>query len=207
MDLEQVWHHTVRERRALGDVLAALRGDEWTVPSACAGWTVKDVAAHVIGGPQQRWPSLLPFMLRGRFDFNRAMLVDGQRRGRVPVHDLLDQFERYAGVRRPPPTTTPYEALIDVLVHTQDLLRPLGRTHLMPPEAALVATERAIVLARYFGRPPLDRVRLVATDIDWSRGTGPTVAGPMQEILLLATGRSADSRAVTGDGTAVVRTA
>jgi uncharacterized protein (TIGR03083 family) len=37
-----------RERAALIDLLAELRPDEWTAPTACPGWTVRDVAAHLL---------------------------------------------------------------------------------------------------------------------------------------------------------------
>lgn len=207
MDHEQVWRHVAEQRRAAGRILTTIDEAEWAMPSACPGWTVKDVAAHLIAHPQQTWGSFLPAMVRGRLSFDRAVLVDGQRRGRVPVADLLRQFDEYADARRLPPTTTPLEALIDVLVHTQDALRPLGREHAMPPEAAAVATERAFTQAKYFGHPDLDGVRLVASDHAWARGDGPTVAAPMQEILMLATGRPAAAALVSGEGRHLVRTA
>lgn len=36
------------ERAALLDLLAAVRDDEWAAPTACDGWTVKDIAAHLV---------------------------------------------------------------------------------------------------------------------------------------------------------------
>lgn len=35
---------------ALLDVLASLSDEQWQRPTACAGWSVKDVAAHLLGG-------------------------------------------------------------------------------------------------------------------------------------------------------------
>jgi len=37
------------ERRAMIDLLAELREDQWTLPTACAGWSVHDVALHLFG--------------------------------------------------------------------------------------------------------------------------------------------------------------
>lgn len=37
------------ERRALLDVLATLSPEQWSAPTACKGWTVHDVAAHLLG--------------------------------------------------------------------------------------------------------------------------------------------------------------
>ncbi|MGW5715350.1 TIGR03086 family metal-binding protein [Amycolatopsis sp. NPDC003865] len=34
-------------------VLAAVRDDRWDAPSACAGWSVRDVAGHVVWGQRQ----------------------------------------------------------------------------------------------------------------------------------------------------------
>jgi uncharacterized protein (TIGR03083 family) len=38
------------DRAALLALLDALDEDEWTRPTACAGWSVKDVAGHILGG-------------------------------------------------------------------------------------------------------------------------------------------------------------
>jgi uncharacterized protein (TIGR03083 family) len=38
------------ERAALLDLLAGLSPDDWAQPTACSGWSVKDVALHVLGG-------------------------------------------------------------------------------------------------------------------------------------------------------------
>lgn len=42
------------ERAALLDTLESLTPPEWMAPTACPGWTVKDVAAHVLGDDLSR---------------------------------------------------------------------------------------------------------------------------------------------------------
>ncbi|MDT8911051.1 maleylpyruvate isomerase family mycothiol-dependent enzyme [Amycolatopsis sp. PS_44_ISF1] len=39
-----------REEQALVDVLTGLDAAQWAAPTACAGWTVHDLVAHVLGG-------------------------------------------------------------------------------------------------------------------------------------------------------------
>lgn len=39
---------TVRQRRRFADVLAGLDDEQWLAPSRCDGWTVRDVAAHLV---------------------------------------------------------------------------------------------------------------------------------------------------------------
>lgn len=44
------------------------------------------------------------------------------------------------------------------------------------------------MLLRMAGRR-LRNLRLVANDVDWARGHGAVLAGPMDELLMLCTGR------------------
>ena len=91
------------------------------------------------------------------------------------------------------PVTTVVEPLIDALVHHQDIVRPLGLRHDMDPVAAVVAADRLRKVALLFGTRRLVKgVRMVATDVDWERGQGPVIKGPMQELLMLCAGREAD---------------
>ena len=45
------WDHIAEDRRASADYLATLSPDEWNARSWCDGWTVKDVAAHLLVSP------------------------------------------------------------------------------------------------------------------------------------------------------------
>ena len=49
-------------------------------------------------------------------------------------------------------------------------------------------------------------LRLVATDLDWSHGTGPEVTGPALPLLLAMTGRSAGLADLAGAGLATLGT-
>jgi uncharacterized protein (TIGR03083 family) len=39
----------VRQRRRFETMLSKLDNDDWSAPSRCAGWTVQDVVAHIVG--------------------------------------------------------------------------------------------------------------------------------------------------------------
>ena len=47
MDSDTVWQHIDTERSWLADLLESLPEAAWTRPSLCAGWSVRDVAAHL----------------------------------------------------------------------------------------------------------------------------------------------------------------
>jgi uncharacterized protein (TIGR03083 family) len=203
MDQDTVWRHIHQQRRALAVVLESLAEDEWTHDSLCAGWTVRDVAAHIISSPQIRVRELPAILARGGFGYNQMIFRDVKRRGQAPVAEILADFRRYDGSRHKPPCTTHIEPLIDILVHSQDILRPLGRTHDLPRDAAVVAADRSRRLAPLLGAGKLVRsVRMVATDIDWDRGRGPTIEGPIQELLMLCCGRVGDPALLAGEGLA-----
>jgi uncharacterized protein (TIGR03083 family) len=190
MERREVWRHTVDQRVALEEVLRDLCPEEWDHDSMCAGWRVRDVAAHLISGPQMRVANTARAMGGAWRGYNGMILLDGRRRGGAPVADILAQYERWARVPRGPITVTHVEPLIDAIVHTQDVARPLGRTVPVPPEAAAVAADRVRALAFLFGtRRFLSGVRMVATDTDWVRGRGPEVRAPMLDLLLLCAGR------------------
>jgi Mycothiol maleylpyruvate isomerase N-terminal domain len=42
------WTSIKNGRGASGDYLAGLSADDWDKPSLCAGWAVKNVAAHML---------------------------------------------------------------------------------------------------------------------------------------------------------------
>ncbi len=137
-------------------------------------------------------------MLRGP---DRAIYADVKRRGRQPVAEILADFATYDGSRHHVPVTTHVEPLVDVLVHTQDILRPLGLRHAMPVDAAAAAADRARLLAPMLGsRRVVRSVAMVASDVDWSAGRGPVVEGPIQELLMLCTNRPADRSRLSGPG-------
>lgn len=209
MDREEVWRTIDAERGALASLLRSLDDGDWATASLCPGWTVRDVAAHVISSAQVGPTDLLRALVRARGDFDRAVLIEARRRSDRPTGQIVDDFDRLAGSRRHPVGTTDVDPLTDVLVHTQDIAVPLGREHAMPTAAAAVAA--TAVWRRSFpfrARRRLAGHRLVATDTAWSAGEGEPVEGSIQALLLLLTGRTAAVRRLTGSAVQqlVVRT-
>ncbi len=207
MDRDQLWQHIHAERAALAENLAALAPTQWHSDSLCAGWTVKDVAAHVISNPQLGGRELTALFARnlGR-SYNAMIYREVKRLGeRQSAAQILADFETYADSRRKVATTTVVEPLVDALVHHQDIVRPLGLRHEMAPEAAAVAADRCRALAFLMGaRRVVKGVRMVATDVDWTRGSGPTLEGPMQELLMVCAGRARVATDLAGDGLELV---
>lgn len=207
MDHATLWRHIHTERAALAATLRTLTPQQWAHESLCTGWSVQDVAAHVISNPQIGWRQL-PAVLAdaARLGYNEAIFRDVRRRGQQPREQIVADFERWATSTRHVPTTTSVETLVDALVHHQDIVRPLGLHHDPDPTAASVAADRCRLLAGLLGSRRVVRgVRMVATDTDWARGSGPVVEAAMVELLMLCAGRPADPARLTGEASDALR--
>lgn len=207
MDTATVWRWTHAERAALEATLTSLPPQAWEHPSLCDGWSVKDVAAHVISNPQIGWAQMPGLVARNLgHGYNGMIKREVQRLGATQTQQsVLADFERYRGSTRHVPTTTAVEPLVDAVVHHQDILRPLGLEHSPDPTAAVVAADRCRLLSPLLGgRRLLRSVRMVATDVDWVRGDGPELTGPVLELLMVCAGRARAARGLTGEGVALL---
>ena len=80
-------------------------------------------------------------------------------------------------------------ALVDGMIHQQDIRRALGIHRAILPQRLLAVLDYAL-RARRPRRLARRRVRLTATDVDWSYGTGPEVRGPGEALLMAMAGRA-----------------
>ena len=188
MDTDAIWQHIDIERTWMADLLESLPDEEWDRPSLCDGWTIRDVGAHLCFAQSSVGSVLWP-MVRAGFRYD-VFVRDTALRSPLTHGQIVATLRGFIGSRRRVAFITDLEPLIDILVHNQDIARPLGVDHPIPPDAAAAAADR--VLSSPF---PLKRwrsprgVRLVATDIDWSHGSGREVRASMGTHLLSLTGR------------------
>jgi uncharacterized protein (TIGR03083 family) len=190
------------ERLRIADVLDGLAPEEWTVPSLCGGWTVKVVVAHLTLATRLSPFSAVRGVIAARGDINA--MIDRASRARATQYspaELIGQLRENAGSARRPFGAKPMDPLVDVLVHGQDITRPLHRTLALPADTVVPALE-FVMSTSFYGAPKrLAGLRLVATDVDRSFTDGDReVRGPVGELLLVATGRSAGLAALSGDG-------
>ena len=192
MDREESWQVITEQRLSIADLLEGLSDAEWQTPSLCAGWRIRDVAAHVAMAPQV--PSLRTMAtewIRARGSFHRLNHDVAVRHAARPTADIIAELRKYADSRRLPVVTNYRNILFDVLVHGQDIAIPLGRPREMPREAARAGATRVWTMGwPFWAKRHLRGLRLTATDTDWSAGEGAEVRGPIQALLLLLTGRT-----------------
>lgn len=206
MDRETSWQVIAQQRLAIADLLDTLTPEEWETPSLCGGWTVRTVAAHVAGTPiAPPLIALVPFMIRARGNYNRLVDILTRHFAEQPGFDPAALLREHAASRKLPKLTNYRNIVMDTIVHGQDIAIPLGRTLPVTPEAAAAGADRAVEVALpLWKRHRLDGLHLVATDTEWTHGSGAEIRGPMLALLLLITCRPAGFDGVTGPGTEIL---
>ncbi|MFF2085342.1 maleylpyruvate isomerase family mycothiol-dependent enzyme [Nocardia sp. NPDC058176] len=207
MDAGQYWKTIAEQRRAIADLLAGCTDDELDSPSLCAGWRVRDVAAHVALAPQPPGPlTMLREAARARGSFHR-LNHDLAVRYADTTADLSTVLHTLADSHRLPAVTNHRNIHFDVIVHAQDIARPLGRVIPVDPEAAARAAQRVWTMGwPFWARRRLHHVHLIADDYSWTAGTGPEIHGTTLDLLLVLTGRRGVLPALTGDGVSLLGT-
>ncbi|RNG17938.1 maleylpyruvate isomerase family mycothiol-dependent enzyme [Streptomyces botrytidirepellens] len=178
------------ERRELADLLDDLTPAQWDTPSLCAGWRVREVAAHMSQGFRYPLPRTLLELLKARGGLHR--MTDRLARKDAAASSTA-QLAAYLRDNAHHPWTPPVggftAALGHDVIHGLDITVALGLDRRVPEDRvrALLATVDARTL-KFFGAD-LTGVQLRADDLDWSYGTGTPLTGTAQDLLLVAYGR------------------
>lgn len=194
MDRDESWRVIAQHRLVLAAVLEPLSDAQWDTPSLCAGWRVRDVAAHVALAPQvPGMTSMISDAVRARGSFHRLNHDVSVRHADARTGaQLVAELRTHATSRRLPVVTNYRNILFDVLVHAQDIAIPLGRELATPRDGAVAAASRVWTMGwPFWARRRLRGIRLLATDVEWTAGAGAEIRGPIDALLLLLTGRTA----------------
>ncbi|WP_019814275.1 maleylpyruvate isomerase family mycothiol-dependent enzyme [Saccharomonospora saliphila] len=188
------------ERREFAHYLATLEPEQWDAATLCEDWRVREVVAHVVSYDE--------LGLRGLARRFRTARATGTERNAVGVaeyvgrtpDELTSLLERYAVPRGLPAFAGGMVALVDGLIHHQDIRRALGTPRHIPADR-LRHTLRLALLAPPIGAYRRARgLRLVATDLGWSAGRGRVVEGPGEALLMALAGRRGVVTELSGPG-------
>ena len=185
-----VWPLVHAERRALIDDLAGLDDEQWSRPSLCDGWTVHDVAAHLVDVASTTRLGFAIDMARARFDFDRQNANGLERaRGATPQQTL--ERLRDVATRTSTPPAPLDTRIVEEVIHGEDIRRVVGLRRDYPEDAVRRSLLQQARMPASFGgaKEVVARARLTATDLDLSIGEGPEVSGPALALLLAVTGR------------------
>ena len=201
----RLWSWAHAERAALARDLAELDDDLWATGSLCGRWSVREALAHLTAaasvGPARWFASVLG----ARFDFD----LHNDRRlaehlGTTPGETLA----RFRGIIASTTSTLgPTEAWLgEVIVHGEDIRRPLGLSRTVPVEAVTAVAD--FYARRDFtvdSRKNIAGLRLEASEGPFATGDGPLVTGTTLALTMAMAGRVAYCAELTGPGVEILR--
>jgi uncharacterized protein (TIGR03083 family) len=200
MKSEETWAHIHSERAQLADAWSGLDPDQWATPSWCAGWSVQDTAGHVVAAAEQTPLQFYKEMISAGLRFNVFADRGAKRLATIGPDELVRRLRARTTTTNHPPA--PVMAMLgEIIVHGEDIRRPLGLTHQSQEEAVVAVADSWKNSNLLIGaKRRIAGLRLRATDVDWVHGDGPQVAGPLISLVLAMSGRTQAHPDLTGEG-------
>ena len=118
----------------------------------------------------------------------------------VGPEELVRRLRARTSTTNHPPA--PVMAMLgEIIVHGEDIRRPLGLEH-RSPEGALAAVADSWKNSNLLigAKRRIAGLRLRATDSNWVHGDGPEVSGPLISLILAMTGRKGAHPDLSGEG-------
>jgi uncharacterized protein (TIGR03083 family) len=194
----------LEERRQLRALLHDLAPEQWHRASLCAGWSVRDVVAHLVA-----WDDLLLYRTQrehgrvlGRFLWLYARSFASMDRLNARLERDTDglapeQLVHRFGADDSPSLrwlfdgTNPGAHLAEYVIHDQDIRVPLRMPRAVPSQHLAAALDGVTKLpgVRWSAWWRLRQRRWEATDLRWECGHGPTTRASGVAILMALAGR------------------
>jgi uncharacterized protein (TIGR03083 family) len=200
MKSQEIWKYIHSERAQLAETLDSLSVEQWGAPSWCEGWSVHETVGHVVAAAKQTPLNFYRELISAGFKFDVFTQRGATRLAKVSPEELIRRLRARTTTTNHPPA--PVMAMLgEIVVHGDDIRRPLGLVH-HSPEAALVAVADSwknsnLLIA---SKRRISGLQLRATDVEWVHGSGPTVSGPLQSLVLAMTGRKESHQDLSGEG-------
>ncbi|MFB0626896.1 maleylpyruvate isomerase family mycothiol-dependent enzyme [Streptomyces sp. AB3(2024)] len=190
---------TAAERRELADVLDTLTPAQWDAPSLCAGWSVREVAAHMSLGFRTSLPGFAAELLKARGSLHRMTGRTARRdAAALTTGELADLLRDHAHHPWKPPVGGPTAGLAHDVVHGLDITVALGHPRRVPEDRLRLLLDAVTPRGLRFFGADLTGIRLCADDLDWSHGSGDPVHGQAQDLLLVLFGRRLPAGTLNG---------
>ncbi|MDV8000798.1 maleylpyruvate isomerase family mycothiol-dependent enzyme [Rhodococcus sp. IEGM 1408] len=173
--------HLIQQWKRLDELLAGLKKDDWTAPTALPGWTVRDVAAHVAGTEHmlagepvpdiELPPSAREYVHNPIGELNEKFVQEARA---LAVEDAFADFREVIAERTrqlaemnaedleaptdSPVGSVPYRRFMgvrvfDCWVHEDDIRQALGMKHHLGSDSGRFALEEVVLaLPRIVGK-------------------------------------------------------
>src|ERR1700752_2867184 len=186
---DHLWALAHTERAALAEDLSGLSAEQWRHGTLCGRWDVEEVVAHLTAAASPNRGKWLGSMAGGGF----RPAVHNQRRPRVERGSApAETLDRFRAVIESPiaPSGHIPAYLGEVVVHAQDIRRPLGMVRTpsvdaLTPVAAFFARRDFTVASRTH----IAGLHLQADDGPFIAGNGSLVTGSTLALVMSMAGR------------------
>ena len=181
------WETAGKVRNDFADMIEGLDAEQLQQQSLCAEWTAEGVLAHVTSFVETGFPSFMGTVIGSGFDFDKASMKMADKQLKRPVGDVISSLRTKATKSAALPMFPEELTVADTAIHTQDVRRGLGLDGSLDESVQrtvldfLTTHKMATTLVN---RPPIDAVRLVATDLDWSFGDGDEITGTAEALMM-----------------------
>ncbi|CAN5288221.1 maleylpyruvate isomerase family mycothiol-dependent enzyme [soil metagenome] len=192
------------ERTSLLDVLRTLTPEQWATRSLCPGWTVREVAIHIISYDDLSWPGLGLTFLKGGPRVSSVNAVAMRPYNDLSNDGVLDLIAKHLVPRGLTAGFGGGIALTDGTIHHQDIRRALNLRRTIPAERLRPVLDFALGAPTIPAKGNAKGLRLVATDLDWEHGKGLAVTGPGEALLMATAGRPDALKDLAGPGLATI---
>ena len=204
MKSQELWRSIHTERAHLIDSWIGLTSEQWSAPSLCEGWSIQDVAGHLVGGAEQTPANFFIELAQAGFSFDTFTDRGAKRIGAAGPTELVRRLQARTTTTNHPPGPTS-AMLGEIIVHGADIRRPLGLRYDYPAPALVEVANAWKNLNLIMGtKRRIAGVTLKANDVEWTHGEGPEVVGPMIAIVLAMAGRTDAHRDLSGEGLATL---
>jgi uncharacterized protein (TIGR03083 family) len=201
---KETWNFIHTERSALADTLSHITPEQWSDTSWCGDWSVHKVAGHLVAAAEQTFANFYKELIMAGFKFDTFTDRGADAVASASPEQIVARLRARTTTTNHPPA--PVMAMLgEIIVHGDDIRRPLGLVH-RPPEEALIAVADSWKKSNLLigAKRRIVGVSLRATDASWHHGEGPNVEGPLQSLILAMTGRKGSHVDLTGDGVAIL---
>jgi uncharacterized protein (TIGR03083 family) len=190
------------ERVEFAEFLTGLTPQQWDSPTLCDKWRVREVAVHTVSYDELSVGGLICRFLAGRLNTDRINAIGVADYADRTTDEVVAMIRADTGGRGLTAGFGGRIALTDGMIHQQDIRRSLGLPRTIDAERLCTALDFARWAPTLRGGWRARGVRMVATDVPWSRGRGPEVRGSGEALLMAMAGRGAALDDLEGPGKA-----
>lgn len=182
------WNLAGIARNDFVDMMEALTPQQLSERSLCSEWTARGVACHLASFVETGGFAFFGNVAKTGFNFDKASSNMVNKQMARPFDEVLASLRAKSTKSAALPMFPEELTVADVAIHTQDVRRPLRLGGQLDPavlnSALDFVTSHKMAKMLLPTARPIDGLKLVATDMDWSHGEGAEITGPGEAILM-----------------------